>query len=72
MTEGLTSDLRQLVRDLRRQGFSVDRTRGGHLMVRCPDGRAVCTLSGTPGDRRAHRNARAQLRRAGARLRPGR
>ena len=49
----------------RAHGGTVDRTRGGHLVVRLPNGAAVYT-SGTPSDHRVLRNTRADVRRAAA------
>jgi hypothetical protein len=44
-------------------GGTVERTRGGHVVVRLPNGATVYT-SATPSDRRALLNTRADLRRA--------
>lgn len=44
-------------------GWSVTRTRGGHLRFAKP-GRAAIFTSSTPSDRRAYLNAMAMLRRA--------
>lgn len=44
-------------------GWSITRTRGGHLRFAKP-GRAAIFTSSTPSDRRAYLNALAMLRRA--------
>jgi predicted RNA binding protein YcfA (HicA-like mRNA interferase family) len=57
-------DTRDLIRELQRQGFSVEEAKSGHYKVR-KDGRLVTTLAKTPSDVRSIRNARAILRRHG-------
>lgn len=59
------NDLRTLLKALRAQGFTVDRTGSGHWLVRNAEGRAVATIAGTASDHRSLRNALAVLRRAG-------
>jgi predicted RNA binding protein YcfA (HicA-like mRNA interferase family) len=59
------SDLDKLLQQLQRAGWRVTKTRGGHWKVWSPDGKAAVVTSGTPGDRRALANFRAQLKRAG-------
>lgn len=59
------SDLRKLLKALEEQGFSVERTKAGHWLVRNPEGRAVATIAGTASDHRSMKNALAYLRRAG-------
>lgn len=58
-------DARKLFRELERQGFTVERTKGSHWLVRNSEGRAVCTIAGTASDWRSLRNAISQLRKAG-------
>lgn len=55
---------RDLAKRAEEQGFEVRRTSKGHSMVK-KDGRPVTTISGTSSDRRALKNAKAQLKRAG-------
>ncbi len=55
---------RALYRRARRAGWIVTRHGSGHLRWSAPSG-AVITTAATPGDRRAVRNERARLRRAG-------
>jgi predicted RNA binding protein YcfA (HicA-like mRNA interferase family) len=61
----LSKEQRSLIRALEAQGFTVERTRKGHWLVRNAAGRAVVTMSGTSSDHRAWRNALARLKRAG-------
>jgi hypothetical protein len=56
--------LRTLAALAHRLEWTVTHTRSGHLRWQAPDGAYVITAS-TPGDRRAVRNERARLRRAG-------
>lgn len=58
-------EVRELVRDLERQGWRVEARKGGHLVAYSPDGKTMVTLPSTPGDRRWRQNAISQLRRGG-------
>lgn len=62
-------EITDVVRSLRKQGFTVVQTRGGHLEVFAPgsdlDGRADATFAGTPSDHRGLDNMRAVLRSIG-------
>lgn len=60
----MDKDMRKIAKALREQGFEVETTSKGHLMV-FRDGRLVTTFSGTASDWRAMRNAIAKARRAG-------
>lgn len=58
-------DLSDLLRDVRRAGWSVTTTGGGHLRL-CPPRKGSCIYTGsTPSDHRSLANLRAQLKRAG-------
>lgn len=57
-------ELRKLIQDLEAQGFKVRATSNGHHFI-TKDGQPVTTMSGTASDHRSHRNAIAQLKRAG-------
>lgn len=57
-------DIRKLVKAARRQGWTVERTSGGHLRFAPPRG-AYIVVSFSPSDHRSWLNARARLRRAG-------
>jgi hypothetical protein len=54
----------KLVRHLRRQGYSVGYTRGGHWRALHPSLPAPVFFSSTPGCSRAIANTRAMLRRS--------
>lgn len=58
------SDIKQLIKALKAQGYDVELTKGSHYTV-SKNGRRVATLSGTPSDRRSWLNGLAQLRRSG-------
>jgi hypothetical protein len=60
----MRKDLRRLAAEAQRQGWSVEKTGGGHLKWVAPSGARVYTAS-TPSDPRAFANVRAMLRRAG-------
>lgn len=59
-------DLRNLVKLAESQGWEFDRTNSGHVKFCSPyRSEPPVFYSGTPGDRRAHSNLLAKLRRAG-------
>jgi len=58
-------DLAALERQLRPQGWAVERTRNGHLRFVGPND-VVVTSSSTPSDTRSMRNLKARLKRSGA------
>lgn len=62
----MNKDVQQLLKRLRRQGFRVWFGGSGHYRV--SRGPHTITLAATPSGRRSLANARAQLRRIGARL----
>jgi predicted RNA binding protein YcfA (HicA-like mRNA interferase family) len=57
-------DLARLLRDARTRGWTVERTRRGHLRLRHPVSGATVIAAGTPSCPRAARNIAADLRRA--------
>lgn len=61
----MSGDLRRLRKELDDQGFTVERSRKGHWIVRDAEGKRVTTLAGTASDHRAWANALAYLRKAG-------
>lgn len=61
----------ELVRRVRREGWTVEPTRGGHLRLRHPCGGLVHAAS-TPSDRRAVANTLAECRRELRRRKGGR
>jgi len=59
-------DLRTLVKLAESQGWEFGRTNSGHVKFCSPySAEPPVFYSGTPGDRRAHSNLLAKLRRAG-------
>ena len=65
----MDKDLKKIVKALQQQGFEVEITKRGHVMVYA-DGRLVVTFSGTPSDWRSFKNSLARARRAGFRWPP--
>lgn len=61
---GWDSDFRKMCQRALDQGWEIERLATGHYRFLSPEGRTVIA-SGTPGDRRARRALRADLRRAG-------
>ena len=60
-------DLRGLVKAAMAAGWSVDVTTSGHARFRSPDGVTTVIAGRTPGDKRAIKNVRSSLERAGLR-----
>ncbi len=60
------SDLLDLIRQARAQGFAVMRTRRGHWVFRAPDGIGTAAAAQSQAPRNL-RKARADLRRIGLR-----
>jgi hypothetical protein len=58
-------DLRQLMRQYRRLGWTITATGSGHLLWRSPSGERVITAS-TPGDYHTFANTKSRLRRTSA------
>lgn len=54
----------KLWRQLRRQGFAVERTHGGHMRITHPRMTGPVFASSTPSDWHSLRNLQATLRRA--------
>lgn len=65
----MDKDMRKVVKALKAQGFEVETTSKGHLIV-TRDGVLVATFSGTASDWRSFRNGLAPLKRAGFRWPP--
>jgi predicted RNA binding protein YcfA (HicA-like mRNA interferase family) len=59
--------MKQIVSKLEDQGWTVEQTGGEHYRAKGPDGQLVFMPS-SPSDFRSERNARAFLRRNGAKL----
>jgi hypothetical protein len=66
----MDKDLRKIAKALKAQGFDVEITGKGHIIV-TRDGDLIATFSGTASDRRSIRNSLAPLKRAGFRWPPG-
>jgi predicted RNA binding protein YcfA (HicA-like mRNA interferase family) len=58
-------EINRLIRVLEDQGFTAEKTRKGHWLVRSPEGRVIATLAATPSDHRSIINSIARLRKAG-------
>lgn len=62
----MNKEVDQLLRELRVQGWRVERTRGGHYKAFPPDPAATpVVIPGTPSDSRSLRNTIGLLRRGG-------
>jgi hypothetical protein len=57
-------DLKKIAKALEAQGFEVEVTKRGHMLV-YRDGRHIATFSGTPSDWRSMKNSLSDARRAG-------
>lgn len=57
-------DRRAVFKELRNQGWSLEKTKNNHWKITNPAGRS-CFTGSTPGDKRAVRNLMADLRRLG-------
>jgi hypothetical protein len=60
----MKKDLKALIRQAVDAGCSVRDTKGGHLQILIPGG-GIVTVSSSPSDHHALKNARGDLRRAG-------
>jgi predicted RNA binding protein YcfA (HicA-like mRNA interferase family) len=58
-------EVREIVRQLEANGYSVEQTKGGHLAVRNAQGNRVYTMPSTPGGGRWKKNLLAELKRKG-------
>lgn len=67
----MDKDLRKIVKALQQQGFEVELTTKGQVMV-TRDGELIATFSGSASDWRSIRNGLAPLKRAGFRWPPRR
>lgn len=64
MSADVTKYMRELMRDLSKQGFEVSVARSGHYRVQAPTG-ATCHVAVTPGSRRSVLNQITRLKRIG-------
>jgi predicted RNA binding protein YcfA (HicA-like mRNA interferase family) len=58
-------ELKEVIKEAKRQGWRVTTTKRGHLQFYAPDGENIVTAAGTPSDHRALANLIARLRRHG-------
>lgn len=58
-------EVRELVREAKRQGWRVEQLKSGHIRLYAPDGKHIVHVSGTPSDRRTLANTIADMRRYG-------
>jgi predicted RNA binding protein YcfA (HicA-like mRNA interferase family) len=58
----LKKELREILREARRQGWRVERTRGGHYMLYAPDGKNIVVAASTPGKQSSIRETLAEMR----------
>lgn len=56
-------DFRKIEKALKKEGFRVDPTKGGHFAV-IKEGARVATMAGSPSDPRAIKNLLADIKRA--------
>lgn len=60
----MSKDLPRLIRAVKDEGWTPDKTRRGHHRLRCPnDCKCTVIISGTPGVQKWVDDARADLRR---------
>lgn len=64
---GVDRETRAILRVAMDAGWTVERTKSQHMKVTSPRGVVIIT-AGTASDRRACKNFRARLRRAGLRI----
>ena len=60
-------EVRELVKELARQGWRIRNLRSGHVLALAPDQQTIVTLPGTPGDSNWKRIVLPKLRRGGFR-----
>lgn len=60
----LKSDMMKLVRQYRRLGWQIERTKSAHYKWVPPNGGAIFITSSTPSDYRSYANVQAHIKRA--------
>jgi hypothetical protein len=66
MAASWKKDIGRLLERANRQGFRIEKRKGGHIRIIPPDkNQSMIMLSSTPGDSRSVKNARSLLRRRG-------
>lgn len=69
MAYGAAKEIRQIVRELQRQGWRVEKTNSSHFKAYPPEGKAFVVFGCTPnGGNRALANTKSLLRRHGAKI----
>jgi predicted RNA binding protein YcfA (HicA-like mRNA interferase family) len=58
-------ELKEVIREAENQGWTVRRSKKGHLQFFAPDGKSIVVSGGTPSDHRAMPNLIQRLRRHG-------
>lgn len=61
----IPQDIRKLVRTAKRAGWTITRTRNGHIRFRHPSGHPCLFTGSTTSDHRRAKKLRCDLRRAG-------
>jgi hypothetical protein len=61
----LKKDLKTLLAEAEKQGWTVKLAKSGHYKLYAPDGENIVTVGSTPSDRRTLRNTVALMRRYG-------
>lgn len=59
----MTKQMKQLVKDLRANGYLAEPTKKGHIKVTHPDKKGIVFFAGTPSDNRAMENGLSLLKR---------
>ncbi|HEX4489664.1 MAG TPA: hypothetical protein VH914_00515 [Acidimicrobiia bacterium] len=63
----MDKDTKKLLRNLERQGWTIEATKSGHIRAIPPDTtKPIVIIASTPSDHRAWKNTIAQLRKSGA------
>lgn len=61
----MNKEVREIVKQIQAKGYTVEPSKGGHLIVRNADGNRVFALPSTPGRGRWKQNLITELRRKG-------
>lgn len=59
----MNKELKEIVKQIEAKGYTVEKSKGGHLIVRNTEGKRVYALPSTPGQGRWRQNLLAELRR---------
>jgi len=61
-------DIKRIIQEAKDQGFTVSKSKSGHIKWHAPDGKSIVVSSGTPSDSRAMANMKSRLKRVGLRI----